>query len=232
MKLYLVYLNALLAMSASATIVGAFTAGASPGAVVRQQCQRSASPRRAVYGSVSLSPIVPAASSSSSTTTTTTTLLRMSSSDFDFPSAMPSKPEQTMKEKMEESATQFIADLTARLGDGVDPPPELEALREARDGGDSDENVLAVRIYELMIEQGMTYDIDPDTGRLTPTQFDIKENLDIPEVKKEFKHLYSYGMELIKRGLIDLDACKDIVEKRLIERTGLSPEEFDKWLGY
>jgi len=137
-----------------------------------------------------------------------------------------------MKEKMEESATQFIADLTARLGDGVDPPPELEALREARDGGDSDENVLAVRIYELMIEQGMTYDIDPDTGRLTPTQFDIKENLDIPEVKKEFKHLYSYGMELIKRGLIDLDACKDIVEKRLIERTGLSPEEFDKWLGY
>ena len=78
----------------------------------------------------------------------------------------------------------------------------------------------------------MTYDIDPDTGRLTPTQFDIKENLDIPEVKKEFKHLYSYGMELIKRGLIDLDSCKDIVEKRLIERTGLSPEEFDKWLGY
>ncbi len=47
-------------------------------------------------------------------------------------------------------ATQFIADLTARLGEGVDPPPEMEVLREARDS-DCDENTLALRIYELMI---------------------------------------------------------------------------------
>jgi hypothetical protein len=47
-------------------------------------------------------------------------------------------------------ATQFIADLTARLGEGVDPPPEMEVLREARDS-DGDENTLALRIYELMI---------------------------------------------------------------------------------
>ena len=84
----------------------------------------------------------------------------------------------------------------------------------------------------IFTEQGMTYDIDAETGMLKPTQFDIKSNLDIPEVKAEFKHLYSYGMELIKRGLIDLDTCKDIVKKRLIDRTGMSPEEFDKWLGY
>ena len=70
--------------------------------------------------------------------------------DFDFPSAMPAKPQQTMKEKLEDSATSFIADLTARLGDGVDPPPEMAALKEARDS-DSDENTLALRIYELMI---------------------------------------------------------------------------------
>ena len=76
-----------------------------------------------------------------------------------------------MKEKLEESvriilesfrftkfvaqsaisqATQFIADLTARLGEGVDPPPEMEVLREARDA-DGDENTLALRIFELMI---------------------------------------------------------------------------------
>jgi len=157
------------------------------------------------------------------------TTLKMS--DFDFPSAMPEKPQQTMKMKLDESATQFIADLTARLADGVDPPPEMEALRQARDA-DSDENTLALRIYELMIEQGMTYDIDAETGRLTPTQFYVKQNLDIPEVKAEFKHLYQYGMELIKRGLVDLDTGKDIVTRRLIRRTGLSPEEFDKWLGY
>ncbi|KAL7431178.1 hypothetical protein ACHAXH_001452 [Discostella pseudostelligera] len=160
----------------------------------------------------------------------TTTTLRMS--DFDFPSAMPIKPELTMMEKLEESATHFIADISSRLDDGVLPPPELEALRNARDADDSTEQLLALRIYELMIEQGMTFDIDAETGRLKPTQFNIQQNLDVPEVKGEFKHLYSYGMELIRRGLIDLETCKQVVKKRLIDRTGLSPEEFDKWLGY
>ena len=41
----------------------------------------------------------------------------------------------------------------------------------------------------MEIEQGMMYDVDADTGALTETQFDIKNNLDIPEVKAEFKHL-------------------------------------------
>ena len=82
------------------------------------------------------------------------------------------------------------------------------------------------------LEQGMTYDIDPETGMLGPTNFDIKNNLDVPEVKAEFNHLYSYGMQLIQRGLVDLETCKGVVEKRLIARTGLTPEEFDKWLGY
>lgn len=68
--------------------------------------------------------------------------------------------------------------------------------------------------------------------RLSPTEFDIKNNLEIPEVKSEFKQLYEYGMQLIQRGLIGVDDCKQIVKNRLIDRTGLSPEEFDKWLGY
>eukprot|EP00804_Cyclotella_cryptica_P001682 CCRYP_009062-RA/>CCRYP_009062-RA protein AED:0.15 eAED:0.14 QI:0/0/0/1/1/1/2/0/154 len=153
-------------------------------------------------------------------------------SDFDFPSAMPPKPQQSMEERLRESATSYIADITARLGKGVDPPQELEALRKVRDDEGSDVQTLSLKIYELMIEQGMMYDVDPDTGVLTPTQFDIKNNLDIPEVKAEFNHLYSYGMELIKRGMLDLDVVKETVKKRLIERTGLSPEEFDAWLGY
>jgi len=144
---------------------------------------------------------------------------------------MPDKPELSMKEKLMESATTFIVDLEARLADGVDPPPEMEALKAARDA-DSDEKTLALRIYELMIEQGMTYDIDPENGKLSPTQFDIKNNLDIPEVKAEFAHLYQYGMQLIARDLIDVDVAKECVKTRLIERTGKTPEEFDAWLGY
>ena len=144
---------------------------------------------------------------------------------------MPDKPQKNVQEQLLESATTFVSDLEGRLADGVDAPPELQALKDARDAN-SDEKTMSLRIYELMIEQGMTYDIDAETGKLSPTQFDIKNNLDIPEVKAEFAHLYQYGMQLIARGLIDVDVAKDCIKSRLIERTGLSPEEFDAWLGY
>jgi len=91
---------------------------------------------------------------------------------------------------------------------------------------------ITVKVYDLMIERAMLYDEDPDTGSLSPTGFDIPDNLDVPEVNKEFKHLYSYGMMLMKKGLLDGEGLKEIVLERLVKRTGLSPEEFDKWLGY
>ena len=151
--------------------------------------------------------------------------------ESDFASAMPAKPKQTLAEYMEDSATSFIANFNDRLGDGVDPPPELEALKEARDSGASPQ-VLASRIYELMIEQGMLYDVDLQTGIMTPTEWDIKENLETPEVKQEFFSLYSYGMKMIARGLMEIDDVKKVVKERLIDRTGMAPEEFDEWLGF
>lgn len=42
----------------------------------------------------------------------------------------------------------------------------------------------------------------------------------------------SYGMNLAARGLIGVEELKEIVTKRLIERTGKTPEEFDEWLGF
>jgi hypothetical protein len=169
---------------------------------------------------------------SSTTATTTLTQLKMSS-DFgsDFGSAMPEKPELSFQEQMAESATTFMADIENRLVEGVPPPPELEDLRKARDNN-ADAGELALKIYILLIEQGMLYDSDPDTGKLKYTDFDIKNNLDIPEVKQEFEYLYKYGMGLIYKGVVDVDAIKEVVKERLIKRTGLSPEEFDKWLGY
>jgi hypothetical protein len=155
-------------------------------------------------------------------------------SDFggsDFPSAMPPKPVLTVEEKMYESATDFIANLEGRLKEGVAAPPELEALREARDR-DAPVPEMATKIYELMIEQGMLYDQDPESGLLGLTDFDISANLEIPEVKQEFSYLYKYGMNMITTGLVDVETLKDVVSKRLIKRTGLTPEEFDTWLGY
>lgn len=151
--------------------------------------------------------------------------------ESDFASAMPAKPEVPLEEKMDQTATEFIATITERLGEGVDPPPELNALREARDSGASPETI-AMRVYELMIEQGMLYDTNPETGIMTPTEWNIQEHLDAPEVKQEFYYLYRYGMSLIAKGLVGIDDVKSIVQERLIKRTGKTPEDFDKWLGF
>eukprot|EP00525_Craspedostauros_australis_P001053 CAMPEP_0198123444 /NCGR_PEP_ID=MMETSP1442-20131203/37553_1 /TAXON_ID= /ORGANISM="Craspedostauros australis, Strain CCMP3328" /LENGTH=218 /DNA_ID=CAMNT_0043782651 /DNA_START=11 /DNA_END=667 /DNA_ORIENTATION=+ len=154
-------------------------------------------------------------------------------SDFgsDFASAMPAKPELSLEERMWESAEQFIDTMSKCLGEGVEAPKELTALEAALEAK-SDAQVMALRIYELMIERGMRYDEAPETGTLTPTEFDIKANLDVKEVRDEFAYLYKYGMMLMDRKLVSEDDVKTAVVDRLIARTGLSPEEFDKWLGY
>mmetsp|Transcript_422 Transcript_422/g.590 ORF Transcript_422/g.590 Transcript_422/m.590 type:complete len:202 (-) Transcript_422:32-637(-) len=149
----------------------------------------------------------------------------------DFGTAMPEKPEQTLEERLSVAATDFIGNFEGRLKEGVEAPPELETLKKARDD-EAGVSELAKCIYELMIESGMLYDEDPEDGSMSPTEFDIKANLEVPEVKAEFAYLYKYGMGLIGQELIDVDTCKSIVKDRLIDRTGLSPEEFDTWLGY
>jgi hypothetical protein len=163
--------------------------------------------------------------------TSFTSQLRMAV-ESDFGSAMPAKPEMSLEERIQQTATEFIATLTERLGEGVQPPqPELDALKEARDSG-AKPDVIATRIYELLIEQGMLYDTDPETGIMTLTEWNIKEHLEAPEVKKEFLYLYQYGMGLIAKGYVGIDEVKNIVKERLIDRTGKTPEEFDKWLGF
>jgi hypothetical protein len=143
---------------------------------------------------------------------------------------MPEKPQPTLEERMNQSADDFIVNMESVLGD-VESPPELDALKDARRNG-AGASEIALRVYELMIERGMRYDEDPDDGRLTPTDFDVPNNLIVPEVKAEFSHLYKYGMMLMDKGLLTADEVKTTVIERLIKRTGLTPEEFDAWLGY
>jgi hypothetical protein len=166
-------------------------------------------------------PNVPSSSSS--------VLLYMS--DFDSTSAMPEKTQLTLEQRIEESADYCVETMTNALGEGVEAPPELKALKQACADG-AGVSQLNLMIYELMIERGMLYDEAPETGTLTLTEFDIKDNLDVEEVKDEFFYLYSYGMQLIDQGFLTTDDVKIAVLERLIPRTGLSPEEFDTWLGF
>jgi len=152
-------------------------------------------------------------------------------SDFDFPSAMPEKPQQSVEEKLQQSADDFITSMTAALGDDVEAPPELEELKKLRENDSTEASTLALKIYELMIERGMRYDENTD-GSLTPTQFVIQDNLDVKEVQDEFGYLYKYGMMLLSKGLLTEEQVKTTVVDRLIARTGKTPEEFDAWLGY
>lgn len=152
--------------------------------------------------------------------------------ESDFASAMPEAPKKTLREFLEEAADKTISTVSGSLGDGVEAVPELDALRKLRADDSSSDEDLSLGIYELMIERGMTYDEDPDNGTLTPTDFDIQANLDVPEVKAEFLYLYKYGMNLIAKGLVSTEGIKGVVEKRLIARTGKTPEDFDAWLGF
>jgi hypothetical protein len=113
----------------------------------------------------------------------------MSSMESDFASAMPAAPELTTRELLLQAADRTIATFRGSLGDGVEAVPELDALIQMRDqcnNSDNNDTVtdeqLALAIYELMIERGMTYDEQADTGILTPTEFDVMANLDVPEV--------------------------------------------------
>jgi len=144
---------------------------------------------------------------------------------------MPDKPQLTVEQKLAQSADDFVESMTQAL-EGVEAPPELDELRTLRQEGNADPSTLALKIYQLMIERGMRYDEAPETGKLTPTEFNIRENLQVKEVQDEFGHLYKYGMMLMDRGLLTADQVKETVLERLIKRTGLTPEEFDSWLGY
>lgn len=175
--------------------------------------------------------------------------------ESDFTSAFPFPPNvtqqqlMTVEERIVKQADDFCRQVRGALGIDVEPPPELLQLEDELESLDmttttttdepassstsSQTHRLAKLMYELMIECGLRYDKDPETGIMTPTQFDdIPSYLDIPEVQKEFYHLYSYGIQLITLNLLTIDEVKEIAQTRIIPRTGLEPTEFDAWLGF
>lgn len=76
---------------------------------------------------------------------------------------MPAKPTLTVDEKIAQGADHTIETVTNALGEGVEEPPELGKLREARKNGAPTSEV-ALLVYEVIIERGMLYDEEPETG--------------------------------------------------------------------
>ena len=89
------------------------------------------------------------------------------------------------RKDIRESATKLIADLRSRLAEGVAEASVLGDLLVARVNFAHVEE-LALKIYMLLIEQGMRYDQSPEDGTMTETYFDITNNLHTFEVKKVF----------------------------------------------
>ena len=170
----------------------------------------------------------------SRTTSTTTSSQRWlaNSMESDFASAFPTAVNRTFAERILQQGDDFVRQVRGSLASDVAEPPELLALEEAVESNSQDVPHLSQCMYELMIECGLQYDKDPETGIMTPTQFDIPQNLNVPEVKKEFFHLYTYGMQLISMNLLTMDQVKTIAQERIIPRTGLEPQAFDEWLGF
>lgn len=129
---------------------------------------------------------------------------------------------------MQKFAFEYARQIQTQIEDGVKPPAELDSLIKATESG-ADGKTLAKLIYVVMIEVGMCYDLNGDQS-LTPTRFVVLENLQIPEVKREFSYLYTYGMNLAQMEMIEVDDLREIVVERLIKRTGMEPREFDSWL--
>jgi hypothetical protein len=187
---------------------------------------------------------------SSSGTSTTTTITSVQSSDVevivsDADDTKSLNRDLLQKETFIRDGQQLIESMKDGLAKGQDGNDdgdddkivlmtvEMEALQKAIDDPTSSSSLLSQRIYELLIEKGMNYDLDPATGALTKTQFtDLSNLLDNRAVKNEFFRLYSFGMQAAMTGVLDTETVKQIVEERLVSRTGLSPTEFDAWLGF
>ena len=111
------------------------------------------------------------------------------------------------------------------LGDDVDPPSTLLPLKSSISEGDP--NAISAALYTLMVEQALDYDVND--GQLFKTKLDITNKED-DAVKEKLMYIYSYGITMFKRGLIQQEPLQQIVEERIAKRVGLDGPGLDQWL--
>jgi len=150
--------------------------------------------------------------------------------------------DQTSQSQWDESASgasgePSIADLAAQaidqmmsiLQEGVQPPPSMMQLKQSLNDGD--EHAMKTNIYLLLVDQSLDYDTveEGDLVSMVPTTVDYY-NTEDPRVKDKMRYVYSYGISMFKRGMIDGEHLKSIVLEKLAGRIGMDGPTFDQYL--
>ncbi|KAL1528439.1 hypothetical protein AB1Y20_009786 [Prymnesium parvum] len=120
-----------------------------------------------------------------------------------------------------------IDNMLRMLGD-LEPPQVLRDLKAAVEEGDESE--IKTGLYKMLIVQALEYELSDD-GMLKPSSLDFSDLSTDEEAKKEtMRYVYSYGITMYKRGLIELEPLQELVLSQLAGRVGMDGKRFDEWL--
>ena len=83
----------------------------------------------------------------------------------------------------------------------------------------------------LLVDQALDYDTLETDGQvvLVPTSVDYT-NLEDPRIKDKMKYVYTYGIGMYTRGMMEAEQLKAIVLERLAGRIGMDGPAFDRYL--
>jgi len=169
------------------------------------------------------------------TTVTGKAFVRMQDSDEDMevkvnkantaPAPAPA-PAPRQPPNVAEAAQTSIDNVLQMLSPDVEPPKSMLPLKEAISGGDT--LVIGAALYDMLIEQTLDYDVTEEKKMVASTRDYSKT--DDPLVKEKIGYVYTYGINMLKRGLIAEDAVRDIVVGKICSRVGMDGAELDQWL--
>merc|ERR1719198_448582 len=104
------------------------------------------------------------------------------------------------------------------LGD-LEPPAVLRDLKVAVQA--SDVPAMQSGLYEMLIVQALSYELT-DEGTLRPSTQDFADlSVDEESKKETMRYVYSYGITMFKRGMIQLEPLQEMVLTKLAARVGM-----------
>ncbi len=138
-----------------------------------------------------------------------------------------------MDDSLEQAVEQAVAYADSTFGmlaDGAVPPRSLARLKEAIRDVDQSADPLPLRaaIFDVLIDQTLDYEVEGD--KLVPSSLlDYSVTTDDRVVEK-MRYLYTYGLNMLRAGMIAEDALTQLVTEKLCARVGLDGPAFDAWL--